>query len=734
MADKIKPVSYTPAHKQPIIDLLDSKPFKHRIWDWQFTDNAHSGQFDPVVLADRWGTVAGFNGTMPVRIKFNDGIVQGLWSCDFIVDHRYHGMGFGRVIKQELHKRAPLIMALGISDMAAPVLLRMGWQKNNIVDSFRKLNRVTDVKSALIFLLQLVNRATSVKKNRDLTSSDLFVTDTLPAAVEVDRLWNRVCGTYKKIVIRDHAYLHWRYEQHPLAAYRFVYALQGGELAAMIVVRITGTSAYLTDYLGPAVNYDLKAALLEKFLEISASADSLSCATSDPEWKQLLHDYGFYRQQSKQRFYIYAAPELKPDSLSDWFIMGGDSDGEILRASEEGPFKSDYAMQSDRTTRFTIRTLGEDEFLAAAHEWDDLVARSDIDPLFMGWVWQSLWWKVWGKRRGYSLYLLAAYTEGNQLAGLAPFYSTTVKLHPLYQFTQLQFIGSSWNSGETVRSEYLDFIVDKHYASEVRKLFLDYLDKDKSWDQLILADMNRNCQTRKMLAQRVCIRDSYTRVVQNDAGISIDVSGSFPEYISAMGSNTRYSAFNQRKFLDRHGTVRLDYADASTSDSYLDRLNELHALRWGKPCFPPLSLQFHKQLARGLGNTGNLSLSMITVADKPVSVLYDIRMGTREYNIQAGFNTNFDRKLSPGFLHLGYAIESAFADPRITVFDLLAGAGKNTFYKAHFGSLESGFITLQINRAGYIRFLYKLYDSLPDRIKSLVKQRLLGRTRRHQDA
>ncbi len=725
MADKIKPVRYSPVHRQPVLDLLDSKPFKHSIWDWQFTDNSHSGKFDPVILVDKWGTVVGFNGTMPVRIRFNDEIVNGLWSCDFIVDDRYHGKGFGRIIKEELHTRAPLIMALGISDMAAPVLLRMGWQKNNFVDSFRMLIRVTDVKSALISFLQFINRLKGYNRTGHKQRYELVISDTLPDAPDCDRLWNRISGTYKKIVIRDYTYLHWRYEQHPLASYRFISAWRDGELVAMIVTRITVTTAYLVDYSGPAVDYGIKATLLEKFLTSNSSVDSLSCSTSDPEWKQLLQDYGFYQQHGKQRFYIHTAPEMKHDGLSDWFIMSGDSDGDILKASEEGPFTSESPDPAVvPPPQFTVRLLSEDEFLSSKQAWDELVGKSDVDPLFMGWIWQSLWWKQWSKSRSYKLYLLAVCTEDNNLAGLAPFYITAVQLHPLYRFTQLQFIGSSWNSGETVRSEYLDFIVDLRYATEVRQLLMDYLDNDHSWDQLILSDMDTRSLTRKMLPQHLCIRDCYARVVQNDTGISINVAGSFPEYLSGMGSNTRYSAFNQRKFLDHHGTVRLEYADTDTCDIYLDRLNELHAMRWGKPCFPSQSLQFHKQLARALGNSGNLQLSMISVADKPVSVLYDIRLGAREYNIQAGFNSNFDRKLSPGFLHLGFAIESAFENTGVTVFDLLAGSGKNTFYKSHFGSKKTGFITLQINRATCLQLLYKLYDGLPAVIRYMIKKQV----------
>jgi len=726
MADKIKIIPYSPAHKQAILDLLDSKPFKQQIWEWQFIQNPYATKFEPVILVDRWGTIIGFNGIMPVRIKIDDEVLAALWSCDFVVDSRYQSKGYGKVIKKDLHTRAPLIMALGISDMAARVLPRMGWQKNNIVDSFRKLNRITDAKSLLIATIQLINRVRASKKGQRAGTYEIVNSEILPEAGVVNRLWNGVSSDYRKIVVRDYPYLHWRYEGHPLARYRFISAWRQGDIVGLIVVRITEQNAHLVDYIGPAFDYGLKVALLEKFLSITTRLDYLHCSTSDREWKQLLQDYGFYKQEGKLRFYIFSAMEKKDDALSDWFIMGGDSDGDMLRASEEGPFRYEDLKYAIPQSRFSVMQLTENQFLATETEWNELVHESDADPLFLGWTWQSLWWRQWSENRGYSLYLLGAYTEDNKLVGLAPLYKTKKQLHPLYQFTQIQFIGSSWSSGDTVRTEYLDFIVNRLFSDEVRKAFLGYLNSDDSWGQIIFSDLVRKSLTRKLLAQKHLLSSCYTREVHTDTGIVIDVSNSFTEYLSGMGRNTRYNAFNQRKNLDLLGTVRFD-ATPGNIDAFLNRLNYLHTIRWGKECFPKESLEFHTRLATVFSKTGKLKLSIISQSNKTISVLYNIRVGHREYNIQAGFDSDVDRKLSPGFLHLGYAIESAFNSDDITEFDLLAGSGKNTFYKSHLGSKKVGFSTLQINRAAYLKCLYILYDSFPRFIKSIIKLKIISR-------
>jgi len=112
---------------------------------------------------------------------------------------------------------------------------------------------------------------------------------------------------------------------------------------------------------------------------------------------------------------------------------------------------------------------------------------------------------------------------------------------------------------------------------------------------------------------------------------------------------------------------------------------------------------------------------MMSVSNKPVSVLYDIVINGRAYNIQAGFDDNFNKQLTMGFLHLGYSIQDAFNNPEIKEYDLLAGPGKKTFYKKKLGSKKVEFISLQYNRRYWLRWAYVFYDYLPDYIKFKIR-------------
>ncbi len=135
---------------------------------------------------------------------------------------------------------------------------------------------------------------------------------------------------------------------------------------------------------------------------------------------------------------------------------------------------------------FYVNNISEGGMQKLKIEWQQLVLSSDANKLFMGWDWQSLWWNQWGEKRDYKLFLLGAYNNKNELVGLAPLYKRDNKLFNFYSITTVQFIGSSWGEKGTVRSEYLDFIIQSDIHKIVATLFIEYISEDDGWDSFIL--------------------------------------------------------------------------------------------------------------------------------------------------------------------------------------------------------------------------------------------------------
>lgn len=329
-------VSYQPEHRDEILAFFADVPFKGAIWEWEFEQcpGAVASGFHPVVMQDQQG-IAGFNGVVPVSIKYGDNKVDGLWSCDFHVAARVRGQGIGQAIKRNLLTRAPVILSFGVSPQAAIVLEKMGWTLSPDVSSYRRIVRGASLKERAIRCLQWVN-ALLVRVSPG-SGGSLTWHKTLPAREEVDQLWQRSEPTYEKVVCRTYEYLDWRYQRHPLARYCFLVERdKGGGLNGIMVFREHDAVARLVDYVGPSGD----AAMLKRMMRTArsrfAGARLWLATTSNGTLKRVLSSEGFFPGRSSPGLYVHAEPELSDAAEScerGWFVMSGDSDGELLRAA-----------------------------------------------------------------------------------------------------------------------------------------------------------------------------------------------------------------------------------------------------------------------------------------------------------------------------------------------------------------------------------------------------------------
>ncbi len=71
---------------------------------------------------------------------------------------------------------------------------------------------------------------------------------------------------------------------------------------------------------------------------------------------------------------------------------------------------------------------------------------------------------------------------------------------------------------------------------------------------------------------------------------------------------------------------------------------------------------------------------------------------------------------------MGYAIESAFRNDSIRTYDLLAGEGKNTFYKERYKGERVDFFTRQYARTRLLRNVYKWQAYLPSACRRVLNR------------
>lgn len=348
------------------------------------------------------------------------------------------------------------------------------------------------------------------------------------------------------------------------------------------------------------------------------------------------------------------------------------------------------------------------QFNKAQEEWSNLLEHSNSDKLFMSWEWLHSWWEIFANSDEYALQIFAAYNIDGDLVGLAPLFLLPAKSKKIIKTQRLQFIGNCWRGAVTMRTELQDFITDKSCSKDVIKSLLLHINTLSNWDEFVFSDLDKSSQTYQILMNDNLLDNAYYRYAEDCDSYSLSLDSSFDEYCKSLGKNTRLKFYNRRKLLDKEGRIKL-IEDNNDIEKCFSILNELHIQRWGKPIFEDTRLAFNLKVASLMASKGQLNFSILLLDDSPISIQYNYVVDKHEYNIQAGFNENFHNKISLGYLHFGYAIESAFKKG-LSCYDFLAGEGKNTQYKKRLTGSSITIASIQVIRKPLAKILYRLYD------------------------
>ncbi len=352
-------------------------------------------------------------------------------------------------------------------------------------------------------------------------------------------------------------------------------------------------------------------------------------------------------------------------------------------------------------------------------QWQALQGSSD--PLFMSIAWRETWWDIWGgDTKGDAKWLLVE--DGRGPLALAPVYLDRARLNVLglsATYPRLQMIGCSYGHLSTPRAEYNAFLLRQDDEESAFRCLAEHLEA-LPWGEAVFEDVVLDSAMDRGLRAWAARRGWRVRQIWEDVSYVVNTSGAFSEYLAGLGSNTRLRMFNRRKLLDGMGRVERRNLFPDQVDEFFSLLNDFHRVRWGAACYGKQSLAFQKRLLNGLHEAGaQIDLALLVLDERPLSVLYNIRIGGRIYNVQSGYIERFHDKLSLGGLHLGFAIEEAFADPDVSCFDLLAGGGKVSDYKRHFAKPDVPLRSYKIVRSGGLGMLYWCKDHLLNRIQAM---------------
>ena len=305
------------------------------------------------------------------------------------------------------------------------------------------------------------------------------------------------------------------------------------------------------------------------------------------------------------------------------------------------------------------------DFAGLAPEWNELLAESPADALFLTWEWLFTWWKHFGDGR--QLQLLTVRRAG-RLAALAPFALAApqpLRLLP----ARRQFLGSG-----VVGSDYLDVVIRPGEGEAVAAALAERCARD-GW-ALDLAQARRGAAVSSELAPRLAAHgwSALTSVAHVCPYIDL-TDHTWESYLRSLGASHRANV--QRRLRQIHQRFVVSFERVERSEELgpaLDVLLDLHRRRWherGSEAFDARLEAFHRDFSRLALDRGWLRLYVLRLDDRPAAAFYGFSYGGRFLFYQSGFDPAFAAQ-SVGLVTMALTVRAALEEGA-REYDLLHG-------------------------------------------------------------
>jgi CelD/BcsL family acetyltransferase involved in cellulose biosynthesis len=267
----------------------------------------------------------------------------------------------------------------------------------------------------------------------------------------------------------------------------------------------------------------------------------------------------------------------------------------------------------------------EPELAALRKDWNDALAESPADCLFLTWEWLSVWWRHFGAGR--RLHVITVRSAG-KLLGLAPLFVVQGRL---------EFMGTG-----AVGSDYLDFIVRRERAQETIEALARAIEGSRLNARLgALLEESAAFSMARRFDATYHVRERVTSVCPYTL-----LGESWETYISSLGARHRENVRRRIRKLPQDHTFTVTRTGADLERDFPVFI-DLHNRRWdtrgGSDALRDESLQaFHREFTRLALERDWLRLFVLSIGNRPAASVYAFLYGGKALYYQAGVDPEFN--------------------------------------------------------------------------------------------
>jgi len=352
-------------------------------------------------------------------------------------------------------------------------------------------------------------------------------------------------------------------------------------------------------------------------------------------------------------------------------------------------------------------------------EWNGLFESSDA-TVFQSYEWVTAWWNHFRNDR--ELYCLCFRSEG-RLVGLAPLCRRTVRVLGVPLFRSLEFLGRP-------HADYLDILVTPGFGLPVVGAFVAHIASGRARvDLLDLEEIPPWSLLKDHIGEQAGASGMKAVIDRGPACPYIPLPGTFEEFLSSLGPNTRYNY--RRKWSRLRGshavTERLVRGTGEDAAAGLRSFMKIHGERWKGLGFPsafdnPVERGFFEEMVLRFGGRDWIRLFFLEVDGVDVAASLEFLYRGRAYMYHCNATGPEDvMRCSPGLLVKLFAIRSDIREG-MHEYDMLRG--EESYKYEHLKALERFNSTMRMAARPLLsRLRFRLF------LIWLLARKAFGRTR-----
>lgn len=322
-------------HKEDCSDLFrlfkltygNDEPLRRR-WQWQYLDHPRTKDIQ-VLVAEADGKIVGFTSHFPMDVMFRGKVLQSYHGSGSMIDptYRRQGIMWGMVAKRA--KLLPLYYARGIAPKMYELLMKFGYTPiypNNYMIS------IVSKPRWLLRKIKLYSKPGQLRPETVEAHPEYRLLEKF--GDEFDEFWNRIATKFHLIVVKDAAFMNWRYTDQPYIDYRFLYRKINDRIVSVMVLKETGHIGKIVDIIwDPDISTEPNDSIaFAKKLFKKSGFTNLYCWGTHKSLRDALTKNGFINLKESPLFCV-STKHKEIDQLSDGdklHFVDGDGDYEFL--------------------------------------------------------------------------------------------------------------------------------------------------------------------------------------------------------------------------------------------------------------------------------------------------------------------------------------------------------------------------------------------------------------------